>query len=39
MERFLAEVCTPEWNLRQDAGRPFAEAVAELAERFRNMRI
>jgi 2-haloacid dehalogenase len=30
MERFLAEVCTPEWNLRQDAGRPFAEAVAEL---------
>jgi 2-haloacid dehalogenase len=34
MERFLAEVCTPEWNLRQDAGRPFAEAVAELAARF-----
>jgi 2-haloacid dehalogenase len=34
MERFLAEVCTPEWNLRQDAGRPFAEAVAELTERF-----
>jgi 2-haloacid dehalogenase len=30
MERFLAEVCTPEWNLRQDAGRPWAEAVAEL---------
>jgi 2-haloacid dehalogenase len=34
MERFLAEVCTPEWNLRQDADRPFAEAVAELTERF-----
>lgn len=34
MERFLAEVCTPEWNLRQDAGRPFAEAVAELTVRF-----
>ena len=34
LERFLAEVCTPEWNLRQDAGRPFAEAVAELTERF-----
>lgn len=34
MERFLAEVCTPEWNLRQDAGRPFADAVAELSERF-----
>jgi epoxide hydrolase-like predicted phosphatase len=34
MERFLAEVCTPEWNLQQDAGRPFAEAVAELTRRF-----
>lgn len=31
MERFLGEVCTPAWNLRQDAGRPFAEAVAELS--------
>jgi 2-haloacid dehalogenase len=30
MERFLAEVCTQDWNERQDAGRPFAEAVAEL---------
>jgi 2-haloacid dehalogenase len=30
MERFLAEVCNSEWNVRQDAGRPFAEAVAEL---------
>ncbi|UPG91924.1 HAD family phosphatase [Luteibacter aegosomaticola] len=30
MERFLAEVTTPEWNLRQDAGRPWKEAVAEL---------
>lgn len=30
MERFLAEVCTGEWNERQDAGRPFADAVAEL---------
>jgi 2-haloacid dehalogenase len=34
MERFLAEVCTPEWNLRQDVGRPFVEAVAELTGRF-----
>jgi 2-haloacid dehalogenase len=33
MERFLAEVCTTEWNLRQDAGRPWAEAVAELVGR------
>lgn len=31
MERFLAEVCTPEWNLAQDAGRPWAEAVAVLS--------
>lgn len=29
MEWFLSEVCHPQWNLRQDAGRPFAEAVAE----------
>jgi 2-haloacid dehalogenase len=34
MERFLAEVCTPEWNQRQDAGRPWAEAVAELVGRY-----
>jgi 2-haloacid dehalogenase len=33
MERFLAEVCTPEWNQCQDAGRPWAEAVAELVGR------
>jgi 2-haloacid dehalogenase len=33
MERFLAEVCTPEWNSRLDAGRPFAEGVAELVAR------
>ena len=30
MEAFLADVCTVEWNERQDAGRTFAEAVAEL---------
>jgi 2-haloacid dehalogenase len=34
MERFLAEVCSNEWNLQQDAGRPFAEAVTELAARY-----
>jgi 2-haloacid dehalogenase len=34
MERFLAEVCTQDWNVRQDAGRPFAEGVAELQARF-----
>ncbi|HTU62956.1 MAG TPA: HAD family phosphatase [Polyangiales bacterium] len=26
MEHFLTHVCTPEWNIRQDAGRTFAEA-------------
>ncbi len=34
MEDFLSTVCTPAWNERQDAGRPFAEAVAELTARF-----
>ncbi len=33
MERFLAEVCTPEWNEEQDAGRSFAEGVALLQAR------
>lgn len=32
--RFLAEVCSPEWNLAQDAGRTWSEAVAELTARF-----
>ena len=31
-ERFLAEVCTMDWNLTLDAGRTFDEACAELAE-------
>jgi 2-haloacid dehalogenase len=30
MERFLADVYTLEWNAQMDAGRPFADAVAEL---------
>lgn len=29
--RFLTEITTPDWNRQQDAGRPWAEAVAELA--------
>lgn len=33
MERFLAEICSPEWNLSLDRGRSFAEAVAELSGR------
>ena len=32
MERFLEEVCTPEWNLEQDRGRTLAEATAALVE-------
>ena len=31
MESFLAEVTTADWNARQDAGRPWAEAVELLA--------
>jgi 2-haloacid dehalogenase len=30
MERFLAEVTTPEWNGQQDAGRPWADGIASL---------
>ncbi len=33
VEHFLSTVCTPEWNARQDAGRPFAEGVAQLSRR------
>lgn len=33
MERFLAEICAPEWNLEQDRGRPWAQAIAELSAR------
>jgi 2-haloacid dehalogenase len=33
MEAFLATVTTPEWNLAQDAGRSWAEAIEELAAR------
>ncbi len=33
MERFLATICTPAWNLELDRGRPFAAAVAELVAR------
>jgi 2-haloacid dehalogenase len=29
MEHFLAHVCAPEWNHAMDAGKPFADAVAE----------
>jgi 2-haloacid dehalogenase len=34
MERFLSEVSFYEWNLGQDEGRLFSEAVAELSARY-----
>jgi 2-haloacid dehalogenase len=33
MERFLFEICSPEWNEWQEAGRPWHEALAELTTR------
>ncbi|HEX9300771.1 MAG TPA: HAD family hydrolase, partial [Casimicrobiaceae bacterium] len=33
MEDFLANVCTTEWNERQDAGRTFADGTRELLPR------
>lgn len=34
MEYFLSNVCTPEWNSRQDAGRPFSQGIQELEEQY-----
>lgn len=34
MEWFLSNVCTPAWNARQDAGRPFAEGIMEAKARY-----
>jgi 2-haloacid dehalogenase len=34
VDSFLEEIRFPEWNTRQDAGRPFDEGVAELASQF-----
>ncbi|MFM7345741.1 MAG: HAD family hydrolase [Tagaea sp.] len=34
IENFLATVCTPDWNYKQDAGRSIAEAEAELIAKF-----
>lgn len=34
IEDFLANVCTGEWNLSHDAGRPFAEGIAERSALF-----
>ena len=30
MERFLAEICSPEWNASLDGGRPWVEAIEQL---------
>ncbi|HEX6141117.1 MAG TPA: HAD family phosphatase [Geminicoccaceae bacterium] len=38
MEWFLAEVCNDAWNLEQDAGRPFGQAVEEAARRHPDWR-
>ena len=38
MEHFLAHVCTGAWNEAQDAGRPFAAAIAERQARFPDYR-
>ena len=29
IDAFLSDICTPEWNILQDAGRPLADATAE----------
>ncbi len=34
MEKFLSEVCTPEWNYSLDFGRPWEDARAELVQKF-----
>ncbi len=36
VEWFLGNVCTPEWNEQQDAGRSFAVATEKLIHRFPN---
>ena len=38
MERFLAEVCSPAWNLDLDAGRPWRAAIETLAARHPDQR-
>jgi 2-haloacid dehalogenase len=38
MERFLAEICSPTWNARQDAGRSWHDAVTTLAAQHPDQR-
>ena len=37
MERFLANICTPEWNHQMDGGLPFEECVASLSAQHPEM--
>lgn len=39
MERFLAEICTPDWNAEQDAGRSWAEAIERLTREHPDSRV
>jgi 2-haloacid dehalogenase len=39
VEQFLSTVCTPDWNARQDAGRPLDEGIAELVARFPEQKV
>ena len=34
MEYFLRNICTDEWNVRQDGGRSFAEGISELQQLY-----
>ncbi len=37
MDRFLAEICSTDWNLQMDRGLPFEEGVAALSRRHPKM--
>jgi 2-haloacid dehalogenase len=38
IDTFLTDVCSPEWNIKQDAGRALAEATAERVALFPDKR-
>lgn len=38
VDHFLREICPPEWNKTLDAGRPFAQAVADQSVKFPEFR-
>ncbi len=39
MELFLTTICTNEWQAKQNLGRPWSEAVAELVEQYPKHRV